>query len=533
MDESWRKRIGMLTTPPPMRTVAQPRFPNYRSAEDNTSFNIPKTASGEHPLNPEDFTDVFGGPPRTVLSGQFSTGFPTSNFFYEEIFRHPENVPSSTGRIGRSLKEFMIPTKSFEDQHNRQKSGFYTDIFDERVMRSRSRSKTSSSSILSSEELSPIRRAVCPDDSVSSFVAKLRPINVKSSWSPTRMRQNDYRKQQNMTPSTGTQPVFNPEYEYTEDFKKYLFGLSRRNATPETISVEPISNSSFRVSTDCLEPNSPASAVSSVCHSDMEQKTRAVEEDMPMQDEVELDEDEVMSSYVIEINSENREGTSESNGVDEAIAWAKEKFHKHCLESKWGSENSEKGKQLEENFGMNQFTGHTDSFGSLDEQQDNWALEEEIQPSESKLQTEMQAMDENIRLWSKGKESDIRLLLSSLHHILWPNSGWFPVPLTNIIESSKVKKAYQKARLCLHPDKLQQRGATLPQKYIAEKAFPILQDAWASICLPRHLPIHKIKASQMHAADHNNNYHELNEEYCNSVCCFNDYLKRRRLMQGF
>lgn len=59
--------------------------------------------------------------------------------------------------------------------------------------------------------------------------------------------------------------------------------------------------------------------------------------------------------------------------------------------------------------------------------------------------------------------------------ILWPNSGWFPVPLTNINESPKVKKAYQKARLCLHPDKLQQRGATLPQKYIAEKAFSVLQ----------------------------------------------------------
>ena len=38
-----------------------------------------------------------------------------------------------------------------------------------------------------------------------------------------------------------------------------------------------------------------------------------------------------------------------------------------------------------------------------------------------------------------------------------------------------MKKAYQKARLCLHPDKLQQRGATGMQKYVAEKAFTILQ----------------------------------------------------------
>lgn len=59
--------------------------------------------------------------------------------------------------------------------------------------------------------------------------------------------------------------------------------------------------------------------------------------------------------------------------------------------------------------------------------------------------------------------------------ILWPNSGWLPVPLADIIETSQVKKSYQKARLCLHPDKLQQRGATSQQKYIADKAFSILQ----------------------------------------------------------
>ena len=62
---------------------------------------------------------------------------------------------------------------------------------------------------------------------------------------------------------------------------------------------------------------------------------------------------------------------------------------------------------------------------------------------------------------------------------MWPDSGWLAVPLTNLIESSHVKKAYQKARLILHPDKLQQRGASFPQKYVAEKAFPILQVCYA------------------------------------------------------
>lgn len=150
-----------------------------------------------------------------------------------------------------------------------------------------------------------------------------------------------------------------------------------------------------------------------------------------------------------------------------------------------------------------------------------------------KTQMEMELLDENISLWSAGKETNIRLLLSTLHYvkpnwpffvnlvsptaqaprlyisfhlslwfnvfsdvwgghwtfqlthnciyfgfgfqILWPTSGWYAIPLTSLIESSQVKKAYQKARLCLHPDKLQQRGATLKQKYVAEKAFSILQ----------------------------------------------------------
>ena len=59
--------------------------------------------------------------------------------------------------------------------------------------------------------------------------------------------------------------------------------------------------------------------------------------------------------------------------------------------------------------------------------------------------------------------------------VLWPNSGWRPIPLVDIIEANAVKKAYQRALLCLHPDKLQQKGASPYQKLIAEKVFDILQ----------------------------------------------------------
>jgi DnaJ-class molecular chaperone len=59
--------------------------------------------------------------------------------------------------------------------------------------------------------------------------------------------------------------------------------------------------------------------------------------------------------------------------------------------------------------------------------------------------------------------------------ILGSDSGWQSVPLTDLITAAAVKKAYRKATLCVHPDKLQQRGATIRQKYICEKVFDLLK----------------------------------------------------------
>ncbi|KAL3640821.1 molecular chaperone [Castilleja foliolosa] len=88
------------------------------------------------------------------------------------------------------------------------------------------------------------------------------------------------------------------------------------------------------------------------------------------------------------------------------------------------------------------------------------------------------AIDAKIRQWSVGKKGNIRSLLSTLQYVLWSGSGWKPVPLVDLIETNAVKRAYQKALLRLHPDKLQQKGADFHHKYIAEKVFDILQEAW-------------------------------------------------------
>ncbi|KAG6674232.1 hypothetical protein I3842_15G031700 [Carya illinoinensis] len=47
-----------------------------------------------------------------------------------------------------------------------------------------------------------------------------------------------------------------------------------------------------------------------------------------------------------------------------------------------------------------------------------------------------------------------------------------------MITSASVKKIYRKATLCIHPDKVQQKGVSLKQKYTAENVFDILKEAW-------------------------------------------------------
>ncbi|XAR73849.1 hypothetical protein NMG60_11007956 [Bertholletia excelsa] len=89
-----------------------------------------------------------------------------------------------------------------------------------------------------------------------------------------------------------------------------------------------------------------------------------------------------------------------------------------------------------------------------------------------------ESLDAEVKRWSSGKEGNLRALLSTLQYILGSDSGWQPIPLTEVITSAAVKRAYRKATLCVHPDKLQQRGASIQQKYICEKVFDLLKEAW-------------------------------------------------------
>uniref|UniRef100_A0A0D3CWJ2 Glycosyltransferase n=1 Tax=Brassica oleracea var. oleracea TaxID=109376 RepID=A0A0D3CWJ2_BRAOL len=113
------------------------------------------------------------------------------------------------------------------------------------------------------------------------------------------------------------------------------------------------------------------------------------------------------------------------------------------------------------------------NFMVEDVTQDENSLEETKNDAE-----EIQNIDAKIRKWSSGKSGNIRSLLSTLQYILWPGCGWKAVPLMDLIEGNAVRKSYQRALLILHPDKLQPKGASDNQKYMAEKVFELLQEAW-------------------------------------------------------
>ncbi|KAK7281444.1 hypothetical protein RIF29_09438 [Crotalaria pallida] len=456
MDESWRMRMGLT-----------PGLPRRRSMEDRTSSRTRRSifsgagASEPENIDADDFADVFGGPPRSLLVHKLSR----SNSFYEEIFRPPDFTSPAPAKGGRSLPVFRIPTKN---------DTFYSDIFDDRTSRERSglqskaKSKSNSSSALSSEEVSPLRPAIGDDVALSAFASKLRPINVPCRWNSSTMMHEEHPIKQGKPHFPCNGQSFEIQYQdnqYKENFKSSDVGFSTRVSSPETISLESKSCQSIKMFADDWELSSPFSAVSGICQ---EAEAKSSVHDHVLSELVidEDDDDEVMSSYVIEVNSNLREENCATTAVDEAIAWAKEKFQ---------SRNSDEKSNLR-NDG-NEQTTEIDGRPEVGEYQDDGIR---IFKSPKKQQRETEKLDRDIRLWSSGKETDIRLLLSSLHHILWPESGWYAVPIMSLIESSQVKKAYQKARLCLHPDKLQQRGATVLQKYIAEKAFSILQDAWTS-----------------------------------------------------
>jgi hypothetical protein len=85
------------------------------------------------------------------------------------------------------------------------------------------------------------------------------------------------------------------------------------------------------------------------------------------------------------------------------------------------------------------------------------------------------AVTNRINNWASrgGRQNNLRSLLSTLHEVIWVDSGWDALSLTDLITPAQVKKAYIRANLIVHPDKVQ--NGTIEQQLIAQRLFEALR----------------------------------------------------------
>ncbi|XP_074568718.1 uncharacterized protein LOC141825233 [Curcuma longa] len=348
MDESWRASIGSM-------------IPRRRSTEETRGRRDRWADSGSGAaLGPDDFRDVFGGPPRTVLLHRFSgelhaPGDLKTGNFYDEPFRPADlqrRIPRPAAD-GRGIQGFTSRARA---RMVKTEEGFYDDIFGSDSIGDRwSRSKSkSSSSVLSSEDVGPpiwaASSMVAEDAILSSFTSKLRPITIPS-------------KRYVSSPSTTAREErgidvypMNSYFLECKDYKnkghnssellrqRSHLGFSCCFSPPETISLE----TSFRRNHDEQAgsynsyADSPSSEISSAFLVPMLSQADTEMEDVIL----ELEGDRQGAGYKIEINDHGMGDREGSDAIDEAIAWAKQKFWDHQVTQ--GDEKLDSMNQIKE-----------------------------------------------------------------------------------------------------------------------------------------------------------------------------------------
>ncbi|CAN6206929.1 unnamed protein product [Urochloa humidicola] len=165
MDESWRCTMGSV-------------LPRQRSSDQQHGG---AAAAGGH-LAPDDFRDVYGGPPRTVLLRSFA-GEAAAD--YHSPAGHGQYMSYGGGAGEAFCRRPYADGRAAAAVPTEQ--GFFDDIFGaRRHTRSRSRSMSKSSSAVSSDEFPaagfcrPVATGGRADATLSSFTSRLRPVTIPS-----------------------------------------------------------------------------------------------------------------------------------------------------------------------------------------------------------------------------------------------------------------------------------------------------------------------------------------------------------------
>ncbi|PLB45979.1 UBA/TS-N domain protein [Aspergillus steynii IBT 23096] len=88
-----------------------------------------------------------------------------------------------------------------------------------------------------------------------------------------------------------------------------------------------------------------------------------------------------------------------------------------------------------------------------------------------------ESVDARLAAWKGGKQDNLRALLGSLDTVLWPESGWKKINMSELIMPNKVKVQYMKGIAKVHPDKIP-TNATTEQRMISSAVFGTLNEAW-------------------------------------------------------
>jgi len=86
-------------------------------------------------------------------------------------------------------------------------------------------------------------------------------------------------------------------------------------------------------------------------------------------------------------------------------------------------------------------------------------------------------LDPKIKAWAEehGKKKQLRALLASLHTVLWPGAKWKQLTIGDLLEDGKVRRAFLKASLVVHPDKTSDLNPE--QRFLAKRIFDALSQA--------------------------------------------------------
>jgi hypothetical protein len=88
------------------------------------------------------------------------------------------------------------------------------------------------------------------------------------------------------------------------------------------------------------------------------------------------------------------------------------------------------------------------------------------------------ALKVKVGSWTDGKTGNFRALLSSLQDILWDDAGWEPIGVGDLLKPVQVKKAFMKACLIVHPDKI----TGDEHEKLASLVFDELNKAYNGMC---------------------------------------------------